>query len=229
MATAMAGEESSESRAGAALASPKSAATAAQQTGGLIVGYKPKAPQAHSDKAVREDTQAIAAQAGEKLSYDRRLGTGAALVDLGGVQPAKDVAVLMDRFRADPDVAYVVPDRQVQAVKSQDVAGTGAPDRGDTRTGDGDLLPEQSWDPPRLVSCRSTIRRWACGGGRRVAHVHQIHCGLGWSFLATQLRPARTPPGRHPRRCHGRRPAARPRTHGQDLAQRTHWPARHAQ
>ncbi|WP_406301164.1 S8 family peptidase [Streptomyces sp. NBC_00885] len=167
VATAMAGEESSESRAGAALASPKSAASAAQQTGGLIVGYKPKAPQAHSDKAVREDTQAIAAQAGEKLSYDRRLGTGAALVDLGGVQPAKDVAVLMDRFRADPDVAYVVPDRRVQAVKSQDVADTDVPDGGDTRTGDGDFFPEQ-WNLSEAKAGMDVPDAWKSSTGQGV-------------------------------------------------------------
>ncbi|AVZ77876.1 protease [Streptomyces lunaelactis] len=109
----MAGDES-PSAVPMAPASPQ-AAPSAGQSDALIVGYKSKAAGARSDTAVREDTQAVAAQTDEKLSFDRRLGTGTVLVDLGEKQPAKDVAEVMDQFRADPDVAFVVPDRTVQA------------------------------------------------------------------------------------------------------------------
>ncbi|WP_309234255.1 S8 family peptidase [Streptomyces lunaelactis] len=134
VATAMAGETSPASRAPAAPASPKSATTAAEPTGGLIVGYKSKAQEARSAKAVRKDIGAKAAQTGEKLSYERRLGNGAALVNLGGVRPAKDVTKLMDRFRADPDVAYAVPDRQVPtpALESPRDPGRSSEPSGDT-------------------------------------------------------------------------------------------------
>ncbi|NUK26235.1 discoidin domain-containing protein [Streptomyces lunaelactis] len=110
VATAMSGEESAAPSASSAPAAPS-----AERTERLIVGYKPKAPEARSDEAVGEETTTKAAQAGEKLLFDRRLGTGAALVDLGGVQPATGVAALI-RFRADPDAAYVVPGYPVQAL-----------------------------------------------------------------------------------------------------------------
>ncbi|AVZ77018.1 hypothetical protein SLUN_37420 [Streptomyces lunaelactis] len=114
VATAMSGEESAAPSASSAPAAP-SAERTERLTERLIVGYKPKAPEARSDEAVGEEATTKAAQAGEKLLFDRRLGTGAALVDLGGVQPATDVAAPI-RFRADPDAAYVVPGYPVQAL-----------------------------------------------------------------------------------------------------------------
>lgn len=109
--TAMAGENSSGS--GSASALPKSATTGIEPASGLIVGYKSKAQETHSEKAVREGISAAAAKTGEKLSYERRLGIGAALVNLGGVQPAKEVIKVMNQLQADADVAYVVPDALV--------------------------------------------------------------------------------------------------------------------
>ncbi|EFH31340.1 S8 family peptidase [Streptomyces pristinaespiralis] len=81
----------------------------------LIVGYKSMTTEANSDSAAAKDAEAKGKKAGESLDFDRRLGTGAALVDLGGELGKKDADDVMAAFRADPDVAYVVPDRRVYA------------------------------------------------------------------------------------------------------------------
>ncbi|WP_405593982.1 S8 family serine peptidase [Streptomyces sp. NBC_01410] len=154
VANAIAGQESS-SAAPSVPAAPK-AAPAAGQSDALIVGYKPKAPGARSDTAVRQDTKAVAAQAEEKLSFDRRLGTGAVLVDLGGEQPAKDVAEVMDQFRADPDVAFVVPDRTVRAAA---VASPSNPN--DPRLG-------EQWDLTEARAGMNVPDAWRTSTGRGV-------------------------------------------------------------
>ncbi|MFE3326992.1 S8 family serine peptidase [Streptomyces sp. NPDC059176] len=81
----------------------------------LIVGYKTRAAEAASDSEAAKDARSKGKKAGESLDFDRRLGTGAALIDLGGKQGKADTADIMDAFRADPDVAYVVPDTRVYA------------------------------------------------------------------------------------------------------------------
>ncbi|MER5908238.1 S8 family peptidase [Streptomyces mirabilis] len=113
--TAMAGQDSSGSGNSASPGSPKSAPTALEPVSDLVIGYKSKAQEAHSETAVRAGISAAAAKTGLKLSYERRLSVGAALVSLGGAQPAQDVTKLMDYFRADPDVAYAVPNGRMQA------------------------------------------------------------------------------------------------------------------
>ncbi|MFD9433158.1 S8 family serine peptidase [Streptomyces sp. NPDC060002] len=77
----------------------------------LIVGYKPGAAEAGSNPAAEADATAKGEQAGEDVDFQRRLGTGAALVDLGDDLTKADVADVVARYRADPQVAYVVPDR----------------------------------------------------------------------------------------------------------------------
>ncbi|MFF1303726.1 S8 family serine peptidase [Streptomyces sp. NPDC058307] len=71
----------------------------------LIVGYKPGAAEATSNKAAEADAAA------KDADFRRRLGTGAALVDLGADPSKAEVADVVAEFRADPQVAYVVPDR----------------------------------------------------------------------------------------------------------------------
>ncbi|MFV0135022.1 S8 family peptidase [Streptomyces sp. HMX87] len=85
----------------------------------LIVGYKSKAAEAKSDAAADKDAKAKGKKAGEAIGFDRRLGTGAALVDLGAELGKKDAADVMAAFRADPDVAYVVPDQRMYATAVQ--------------------------------------------------------------------------------------------------------------
>ncbi|GGR69778.1 extracellular protease [Streptomyces humidus] len=77
----------------------------------LIVGYKSGAAEATSNPAAEADAAAKGKEAGEHVDFQRRLGTGAALVDLGDALTRADVADVVDRYRADPQVAYVVPDR----------------------------------------------------------------------------------------------------------------------
>ncbi|MFI7499673.1 S8 family peptidase [Streptomyces sp. NPDC049687] len=77
----------------------------------LIVGYKSGADESTSNAAAEADAAAKGRQAGEDVDFRRRLGTGAALVDLGEDLTKADVADVVARYRADPQVAYVVPDR----------------------------------------------------------------------------------------------------------------------
>ncbi|MFB6935576.1 S8 family peptidase [Streptomyces chartreusis] len=77
----------------------------------LIVGYKSGAAEAKSNKAAEADAAAKGEEAGEDLDFQRRLGSGAALVDLGESLSRTDVADVVAEYRADPQVAYVVPDR----------------------------------------------------------------------------------------------------------------------
>ncbi|MFF9202083.1 S8 family serine peptidase [Streptomyces sp. NPDC014986] len=77
----------------------------------LIVGYESGAAEARSDRAAAADAAAKGEKAGEDVGFQRRLGTGAALVDLGERLTGADVADVVAQYRADPQVAYVVPDR----------------------------------------------------------------------------------------------------------------------
>ncbi|GAA3786082.1 S8 family serine peptidase [Streptomyces phyllanthi] len=77
----------------------------------LIVGYKSGAAEAKSNKAASADAEAKGEEAGENLDFQRRLGSGAALVDLGDDLTKKDVSDVIAEYQADPQVAYVVPDR----------------------------------------------------------------------------------------------------------------------
>ncbi|SDH56188.1 serine protease [Actinokineospora alba] len=87
----------------ATAAQPAPAAPAAQSAPvRLIVGYKSQAEQAGSDNAVKAH---LAAKA-QSLTLQRRLGTGAVLVDVGGA----DSKALIAALKADPNVAFVEPE-----------------------------------------------------------------------------------------------------------------------
>lgn len=77
----------------------------------LIVGYKSGTAEARSNPAAEADAAAKGEKTGEEVDFQRRLGTGAALVDLGDDLTKADVADVVAQYRADPQVAYVVPDR----------------------------------------------------------------------------------------------------------------------
>ncbi|MFE3283200.1 S8 family serine peptidase [Streptomyces sp. NPDC059233] len=89
---------------------PAAAAAGTAPVENLIVGYKASASEASSNTAAAADATAKGKKAGKKAKFDRRLGTGAALVNLGGTVAPKDAADVMAQFRADPDVAYVEVD-----------------------------------------------------------------------------------------------------------------------
>ncbi|MER6677979.1 S8 family serine peptidase [Streptomyces sp. NPDC000983] len=116
----------------------------------LIVGYKSGAAEASSNKAADADAAAKGEKAGERVDFERRLGTGAALVDLGEDLTRADVADVVAEYRADPQVAYVVPDRlnkplatpnDTEYTKQWDLfettAGMNVPGAWDTTTGTG--------------------------------------------------------------------------------------------
>ncbi|MFG2617411.1 S8 family serine peptidase [Streptomyces sp. NPDC048507] len=96
------------------------AAPAAAPVENLIVGYKSSASEASSNTAAADDAAAKGKKAGKKATFDRRLGTGAALVSLGGAVAPSDAAGVMAQFRADPDVAYVEPDSRAYAMSTPD-------------------------------------------------------------------------------------------------------------
>ncbi|CAL9291113.1 S8 family peptidase [Streptomyces sp. SudanB52_2052] len=117
----------------------------------LIVGYKSGATEAKSNKAAAADAASKAEKTGEDVDFQRRLGTGAALVDLGADPSRASVADVVAAYQADPQVAYVVPDRlnKPTAVTPNDTeyskqwdlfestAGMNVPAAWDTTTGTG--------------------------------------------------------------------------------------------
>ncbi|MER6564299.1 S8 family serine peptidase [Streptomyces sp. NPDC001027] len=117
----------------------------------LIVGYRSGVAEATSNPAAEADAAAKGKEAGEDVDFQRRLGTGAALIDLGEDLTKADVADVVARYKADPQVAYVVPDRlnKPQAVDPNDTeyakqwdlfestAGMNVPGAWDTSTGAG--------------------------------------------------------------------------------------------
>lgn len=94
-------------------------------------------------------------KASESLDFERRLGTGAALVDLGGELDKKDSEDVMAAFRADPDVAYVVPDRRMYAAA----------------VSPNDSQYYRQWDLFEATACMNVPDAWdkATGSGVNVA------------------------------------------------------------
>ncbi|MCP9986000.1 S8 family peptidase [Streptomyces sudanensis] len=72
----------------------------------IVVGYKAKTQEAGSNKAAATDATGKARAAGEKLTFERRTGTGGAVFHLGGKRSKAEVDDLIAEFKADPDVAY---------------------------------------------------------------------------------------------------------------------------
>jgi serine protease len=110
-ATSVAVAQESTSREAAAVPAAQTEAAPGTPAERLIVGYKSGAAEAKSNKAAEADAAAKGDEAGEDLDFQRRLGSGAALVDLGEDLTKADVADVVAEYRADPQVAYVVPDR----------------------------------------------------------------------------------------------------------------------
>ncbi|MGW7141680.1 S8 family serine peptidase [Streptomyces xanthophaeus] len=113
--TLLAGSATASVALAADVPAPAAAEAAAAPVENLIVGYKSTATEASSNTAAADDAVAKGKKAGKKAKFDRRLGTGAALVNLGTVAPS-EAADVMAQFRADPDVAYVEPDSRAYAL-----------------------------------------------------------------------------------------------------------------
>lgn len=82
----------------------------------IVVGYKSKAQEAASDRAAATDAAGKARAADERLTFERRLGTGGAVFHLGGKRSKAEVADLLAEFKADPDVAYAEAETFAQAM-----------------------------------------------------------------------------------------------------------------
>ncbi|MDX3312111.1 S8 family peptidase [Streptomyces sp. NPDC054884] len=108
-ASAVAVQETASAASGVPAAQTEAAPGAPAER--LIVGYKSGVAEATSNPAAEADAAAKGKAAGEDVDFQRRLGTGAALVDLGEDLTKADVADVVARYQADPQVAYVVPDR----------------------------------------------------------------------------------------------------------------------
>ncbi len=109
--TSVAVAQDSPTREAAAVPADRTEAAPGAPAERLIVGYKSGAAEAKSNKAAEADAAAKGKEAGEDLDFHRRLGSGAALVDLGENLTRADVADVVAEYQADPQVAYVVPDR----------------------------------------------------------------------------------------------------------------------
>ncbi|AVV44961.1 protease [Streptomyces sp. P3] len=119
-ASAVAVQETASAASGIPAAQTEAAPGAPAER--LIVGYRSGVAEATSNPAAEADAAAKGKAAGEDVDFQRRLGTGAALVDLGEDLTKADVADVVARYQADPQVAYVVPDRlnKPQAVDPND-------------------------------------------------------------------------------------------------------------
>ncbi|MEE1754006.1 S8 family serine peptidase [Streptomyces sp. SP18CS02] len=82
----------------------------------VIVTYTSRAEEATSNAAATKDAAAKGSETGERLSFERRLANGSALVDLGADTTKQDAAEVMAAFRADPAVASVEPDIRAYAM-----------------------------------------------------------------------------------------------------------------
>lgn len=171
------------------------AATAGQPVERLIVGYTSQAAEAKSDSAATEDAKNKGRRTGESLDFDRRLGTGAVLVDLGAELGKKDAADVMAAFRADPDVAFVVPDKRMYA----------------TAVTPNDAEYNRQWDLFEATAGMNVPDAWgkATGAGVKVAVIdtgYVSHSDLtanvvaGYDFTRRQRRLRRGHPERHQRR-----------------------------
>ncbi|MER7486505.1 S8 family serine peptidase [Streptomyces sp. NPDC126497] len=139
-------------------AGPKAAAGAPVER--LIVGYEKKAEEAESDAEARKDARAKGEKAGESLAFERRLGTGAALVDLGDELKGGSLQEVVDAFEADPDVAYVDRDTRMYA--------TAAPD---------DTYYDRQWDLFEATAGMNVQRAWDGGATGRGVNVAVIDTG----------------------------------------------------
>ncbi|WP_406865515.1 S8 family serine peptidase [Streptomyces sp. HUAS MG47] len=82
----------------------------------VIVTYKAKTAEAGSNAAAKADAAEKGAETGEKLTFERRVLGGAAVVDLADDATKQDVNEVMAAFRADPSVASVEPDVRAYAM-----------------------------------------------------------------------------------------------------------------
>ncbi|WP_086738347.1 S8 family serine peptidase [Streptomyces glaucescens] len=126
----------------------------------LIVGYVKKAQEAKSDAEAKKDARSKGRKAGEDLAFERRLGTGAALVDLGDELKGSSLQDVIDAFEADPDVAYVDRDTRMYAM-----------------AGPNDTSYPSQWDFFEATAGMNIQNAWAGGATGRGVNIAVIDTG----------------------------------------------------
>ncbi|MFP8904053.1 S8 family serine peptidase [Streptomyces atacamensis] len=159
--------------ASVATAAPRAGETAPeageQRTGlpeapadGVIVAYHNRtetkaanasASAAESDSAARAEATAKGKKTGQKLKFERRLATGAALYEVEGKTSRAEIDEIVEAFESDPDVAYAEPNTRVYAMATpndtnyssqwdlfESTAGMRVPGAWDRSTGQGTVV-----------------------------------------------------------------------------------------
>ncbi|MFD4370171.1 S8 family serine peptidase [Streptomyces sp. NPDC058486] len=136
-------------------APPASDAVASVAPERLIVGYKAESGASRSNAEAEKNAKATAKKAGLSADFGRRLGTGAALIDLGVALGKNDLDAVIAAFKANPDVAYVVPDARMYA----------------TAAAPNDSLYSRQWDLFESAAGMNVPGAWdkATGKGIKVA------------------------------------------------------------
>ena len=85
-----------------------------QSYDGIIIGYRSGELRSFDERALARQLDAVAAETGQNLSFERTLATGAQLVKLGRRADAATMRRVMEALGRDPAVAYVEPDIMMQ-------------------------------------------------------------------------------------------------------------------
>ncbi|WP_177213951.1 S8 family peptidase [Streptomyces radiopugnans] len=129
---------------------------------GIIVAYHNRteteaanasASAAESDSAARAEATAKGKKTGQKLKFERRLATGAALYEVEGKTSRAEIDEIVEAFESDPDVAYAEPNTRVYAMATpndtnyssqwdlfESTAGMRVPGAWDRSTGQGTVV-----------------------------------------------------------------------------------------
>ncbi|GAA3615472.1 hypothetical protein GCM10023079_00790 [Streptomyces chitinivorans] len=108
---------------------------------------------AESDSEARAEARAKGRKTGQKLKFERRLATGAALYEVEGKTSQAEINKIVKAFESDPDVAYAEPNTRVYAMATpndpqyssqwdlfESTAGMRVPGAWDRSTGQGTVV-----------------------------------------------------------------------------------------
>ncbi|MFH0243043.1 S8 family serine peptidase [Streptomyces sp. HK10] len=121
------------------------------RTGTKAANASPSA--AESDSEARAEARAKGKKTGQKLEFERRLATGAALYEVEGKTSRAGIDEIVKAFESDPDVAYAEPNTRMYAMAAPDdtyygsqwdlfesTAGMRVPGAWDRSTGQGTVV-----------------------------------------------------------------------------------------
>ncbi|WP_173915042.1 S8 family peptidase [Streptomyces barkulensis] len=129
---------------------------------GVIVAYRNRTETkaanaspsaAESDSEARAEARAKGKKTGQKLKFERRLATGAALYEVEGKTSKAEINKIVKAFESDPDVAYAEPNTRMYAMATpndtqygsqwdlfESTAGMRVPGAWDRSTGQGTVV-----------------------------------------------------------------------------------------